>query len=95
MIFPAMISLDLRRRKVERYDVVCCLKRYRSNLVASVLSKSVCKSFLVSSTGLEMVEERSTFCQRMTYHRQTDRAMRLAKLNSQATRSQDAHLKQW
>jgi len=29
IIFPAMISLDLRRRKVERYDVVCCLKRSR------------------------------------------------------------------
>ncbi|KAK2569950.1 Protein patched-like protein 1 [Acropora cervicornis] len=29
IIFPAIISLDLRRRKVERYDVVCCLKRSR------------------------------------------------------------------
>ncbi|XP_068727610.1 protein patched homolog 1-like isoform X2 [Montipora capricornis] len=27
IIFPAMISLDLRRRKIERYDILCCLKR--------------------------------------------------------------------
>lgn len=27
IIFPAMISLDIRRRKIERYDILCCLKR--------------------------------------------------------------------